>query len=41
MLQKKSDWKSCLMRNRIDRKVLIYGNKLTTKLIEHYLKKNY
>ena len=41
MLQKKSDWKSCLMRNRIDRKVLIYGNKLTTELIEHYLKKNY
>ena len=41
MLQKKSDWKSCLTRNRIDRKVLIYGNKLTTKLIEYYLKENY
>ena len=41
MLQKKSDWKSCLMRNRIDRKFLIYGNKLTTKLIEYYLKENY
>ena len=41
MLQKKSDWKSCLIRNKINRKVLIYGNQLTTKLIEHYLKKNY
>jgi len=41
MLQKKSDWKSCLIKNKINRKVLIYGNQLTTKLIEHYLKKNY
>ena len=41
MLQKKSDWRSCLIRNKINRKVLIYGNKLTTKLIKYYLKKNY
>ena len=41
MLQKKSNWQSCLIRNKIDRKILIYGNKLTSKLIEHYLKKNY
>ena len=30
-----------LKRNKINRKVLIYGNKMTTKLIEHYLKNNY
>ena len=41
MLQKKSDWESCLIRNKIDRKILIYGNKLTGKLIKNYLKKNY
>ena len=41
MLQKKSDWKSCLVRNGINRKVLIHGNKLTIKLINYYLKKNY
>ena len=41
MLKKKSDWRSCLKRNKINRKVLIYGNKMTTKLIEHYLKNNY
>jgi GDPmannose 4,6-dehydratase len=41
MLQKKSDWESCLIRNKIDRKILIYGNKLTDKLIKNYLKKNY
>ena len=41
MLQKKSDWKSCLIKNSINRKVSIHGNQLTTKLIEHYLKKNY
>ena len=40
-LQKKSDWRSCLIRNRINRKILIHGNKLTTKLIKYYLKKNY
>ncbi len=41
ILQKKSNWKSCLIRNKINRKVLIYGNKLTTKLIKYYLKKNF
>ena len=41
MLQKKSDWRSCLIRNKINRKVLIHGNKLTTKLIKYYLKKKY
>jgi hypothetical protein len=41
MLQKKSDWESCLIRNKIDRKILIYGNKLTDMLIKNYLKKNY
>ena len=41
ILQKKSDWKSCLTRNKINRKVLIHGNKLITKLIKNYLKKNY
>ena len=41
MLKKKSDWRPCLKRNKINRKVLIYGNKMITKLIEHYLKKNY
>ena len=41
MLQKKSDWESCLIRNKIDRKILIYGNKLTGKLIKNFLKKNY
>ena len=40
-LQKKSDWRSCLIRNRINRKILIHGNKLTTKLIKYYLKKHY
>ena len=39
--EKKSEWKSCLIRNKINRKVLIYGNKLTTKLIKHYLKKSF
>ena len=41
MLKKKSAWRPCLKRNKINRKVLIYGNKMITKLIEHYLKKNY
>ena len=36
---KKSDYKSCLIRNKVLRKDKIFGEKLVKKLIEFYLKK--
>jgi GDPmannose 4,6-dehydratase len=39
ILSKKSNWKSCLKRNKIEREIKIYGKKLIISLIKHYQKK--
>ena len=41
VIEKKSAWQSCLKRNKIKRKNLIYGKKLIFKLIKYYQKNNF
>jgi len=40
ILKKDSNWKYCLNKNNINRKVSVHGKKLITTLIKHYLKKS-
>jgi len=41
ILEKKSNWKNCLKKNKIIRKNKLFGKKLIIKLINHYLKNNF
>jgi len=41
ILEKKSNWKNCLKKNKIIRRNKLFGKKLITKLINHYLKNNF
>ncbi len=41
ILEKKSNWKNCLKRNKIIRENKIFGKKLIITLIKHYLKNDY
>ena len=40
ILKKDSNWKYCLNKNNINRRVSVYGKKLIITLLKYYLKKN-